>query len=137
MRGLVLIVPVFALALAGCGGSATPSSGAASSAPAKPKPTSDVKDCFDGTCVLKVKGPKTIPLNKKKFHYAKVEIVDVTPDHVSYQVPYGNGGGANSSLSPGDGNGRFGYRSRPSIAIGVVSIKQGTALVSLKAQRHM
>lgn len=156
MRGLVLLTPALALALAGCGGgSAAPSPHPTSSAPAKaapstPKPsptpspthrekaTSNIHACYDGTCVLKVRGEVTIPLNKKKFSYSEVQIEKFSSDGLTYFVPFGGGGGASGELGPNpSGSGaEFGKTGHPFIEIGVISIKHGTALLSLRAKPH-
>lgn len=148
MRGLVALIPVFVVALAGCGGTHTAAAPAKTKAKPSPSrtaspspsptepPTSDVKDCRDGTCLLKVSGPVRVPLNKKKFHYSSLRVVDVTSSSLSYQVPYPNGGGSSQTLSPG-GGGAFGFRTSPSIAVKLVSMKHGHGLLSLTAGKSL
>lgn len=150
MRGLVALIPVLAVGLAACGGTDTAAKPAKPAAKASPSrtaspsrspepsepPTSDVKDCRDGTCLLKVDGPVRIPLDKKRFHYSSLRVVDVTSSSLSYQVPYPNGGGSSQTLSPG-GGGAFGFRTRPSIAVKLVSMKDGKGLLSLTAGKSL
>jgi hypothetical protein len=147
-------------ALAGCGSpeatpraaspsaaastSAAPSSAPATSAPptttpastptpeATPsrKPTSRIKDCFDGDCLLKVSGPVTIPLNAKKFYYPKFEVVSVKSKTLTYWVEYPHGGGAQQVMGKG-ARSSFGFRSRTPVEVSLVSIEKGKALLSI------
>lgn len=84
------------------------------------KPTSDIHDCYDGNRLLKVSDPVRIPLNKKKFHYSSMQVVEVTPSGLRFHVPYPNGGGT-----------------RPSIEVKLISMKRGKGLLSLTAQKHL
>ncbi|TDD91463.1 hypothetical protein [Actinomadura rubrisoli] len=71
-----------------------------------------------------------IRLDAKKFHYPEMSIVAVNARTIAYEVPYPGGGGAQQVLGPG-GSSSFGFRSRPSVEVTLVSIKKGTALISL------
>lgn len=158
MRGLVLFAPALALALTGCGGGpAGPAPHPASSAPDKAAPstpkasptpspthrekaTSNVHACYDGTCLLKVRGPKTIPLDAKKLHYPQLEVKDVTSSGLKWSVRTESGGSMSGLVSPGGEPGGWyedGSGSSRALSISVLSIERGTALLSLQAKRHL
>ncbi|MFI6504461.1 hypothetical protein [Nonomuraea typhae] len=137
------LLPVLAVcALAGCSSpeagrqaaapSPTPStSAAATETPSPPrKPTTRVKDCFDGRCLLKVSRPITIQLDAKKFYYPTLEIVAIGADTITCWVEYPNGGGARSSAGE-DGPFTFGVTGYPSVEVRPVSIENGQAVVSI------
>lgn len=98
-------------------------------------PTTRVSDCFDGECLLKVSKPVDIRLNAKKYYYPEMSIVAIDAKSITYTVDYPHGGGAQQVLGPGGGGG-FGFRSYPSVKVTLVSIKKGTALVSISPEKR-
>ncbi|MFI6290824.1 hypothetical protein ACIBEJ_04525 [Nonomuraea sp. NPDC050790] len=144
------LLPVLAVcALAGCGSpqAAAPSSTPAASTPAVStpapetpsptpspsptrEPTTKVKDCYDGDCLLKLSKPVTIWLNAKKFYYPKFEIVAVKADRITFWVEYPHGGGAEQTLGEGGGS-SFSFRDRTPVDVTLVSIRNGRAVLSV------
>lgn len=112
------------------GGDASTPTPAAPASPDAQEPTTKVKDCFDGDCLLKVTEPVDIKLDAKKYYYKKIQIVDVGEKTMTYVVDYPHGGGAQQMLGPG-GSSSFGFRSYPSINVTLVSAKKGRLLVSI------
>jgi hypothetical protein len=145
----LLLVPVLSLTLASCGSSPEETKAAptasrspnSSSAPvsASPSPTrtptTKIKDCFDGDCLLEVDGPVDIKLDKKTFYYPEFSIVSVDENSLTYYVEYPHGGGAQQVLSPG-GGGSFAFRDNTPVEVKLVSVKDGKALLSLTPGRR-
>ena len=131
------------LILAGCGGSGTDQHAASpsrSAAPPSPSPspspsptqpaTRDVRDCYDADCTLLVTKPLRIPLNAKLFHYPAVIVESLAGGTLTYRVDYPQGGMSEAHLSPGNSS-SFGYRSATPITVKLLSLKHGTAILSL------
>ncbi|MEU4832673.1 hypothetical protein [Streptosporangium sp. NPDC023615] len=109
---------------------ATPSPPSSPSPSPSRKPTTRVKDCFDGDCLLKLSEPVTIRLNAKKFHYPRFKVVAVKANTITYWVEHANGGGAWQTLGEG-GSSSFSFRERTPVEVSLVSIKKGRALLSI------
>lgn len=96
------------------------------------RPTSNVKDCYDGNCTLILSGPKRIPLNAKIFHFPAVRVVSITRDTLTYRVDSPGGGLSEASLSPGGGS-SFGFRSFPAVQVTLISIEKGKAVLAVSS----
>ncbi|MEU4742457.1 hypothetical protein AB0G02_18610 [Actinosynnema sp. NPDC023658] len=102
----------------------------ATTSPATPAPpSSNVDDCFDGDCTLLLTGPVEVPLDAATFYYSSMHVTEISPDTLSYYVPYPDGGGTQSTIGAGLGSGEFGFQGQPSIRVGLVVVDGTPALV--------
>lgn len=148
MRGLLLLAPALALVLAACGGSPSPSptGNPTKAAPARttaspsptPSPTyrqkatSNVHACYDGKCVLKVSGPKTVPVDKGTFDITGLKIEEIAPDGV--RVRFVGAGYMEEKLPLGGEQGWVGPNGDKTLTVRVMLIQNGTAVLSFKAK---
>ncbi|MBB5078996.1 hypothetical protein [Nonomuraea endophytica] len=108
----------------------TPTTSASATESPSREPTTKVKACFDGDCLLKLSKPVTIRLNAKKFYYPKLEVVAIDKDTITYWVEYPHGGGVEQRLGEGGGS-SFAFRENTPVEVKLVSITKGQALLSL------
>jgi hypothetical protein len=100
----------------------------AAAQPAPPPATSNVADCFDGACTVRLTGPVDIPLDGR-FGPISLSITDIGPLSVTFEL-YSPSSGVGVAMVGQGGTTRFSSQGG-TVAVRVVELAGETAVFEL------